>query len=80
MVGAFRLWEAREMRLSGFVRCALTALTQQSWIARDAARLKGPLLYVSDGGDNFLYVFSLPGGKLVEKITGYLSHLGFSES
>ncbi|MGP8101387.1 MAG: hypothetical protein ACLQHL_11645 [Candidatus Cybelea sp.] len=48
----------------------------QSWIARDASRLKGPLLYVSDGGDNFLYVFSLPGGQLVEKITGFRAIAG----
>lgn len=42
----------------------------QSWMARRALRM-GPLLYISDDDDNFLYVFSLPGGKLVGKITGF---------
>jgi hypothetical protein len=36
-----------------------------------AIREKGPLLYVSDVSDNVLYVFSLPSGRLVQKITGF---------
>jgi hypothetical protein len=39
-------------------------------------RRSGPLLYVSDGGDNFLYVFSLPDANLVQKITGFAAIAG----
>ena len=47
----------------------------QSWMAREGPRM-GPLLYVSDDGDNLLYVFSLPGGKLVGTITGFFAIRG----
>lgn len=44
------------------------ALTQ---MATQSSLRNVPLLYVSDDGDNFLYVFSLPAGKLVRKISGF---------
>ena len=43
-----------------------------------AAAAKGisNLLYVSDDGDDFLYVFGLPGGKLVGTIPGFRAIAG----
>ena len=48
---------------------------QRSWMSPDASR-QSRLLYVSDDSDNDLYVFSLPGGKLVGTITGFLGLAG----
>ena len=44
-------------------------------MAADAGGIRN-LLYVSDDGDNFLYVFALPKGKLVGTITGFLGIAG----
>ena len=44
-------------------------------MAADAGGISN-LLYVSDDGDNFLYVFALPKGKLVGTITGFLGIAG----
>jgi hypothetical protein len=43
----------------------------QSSLAVSAKVAKGPLLYATDAGNNIVYIISLPGGKLVGKLTGF---------
>lgn len=43
--------------------------------APDAGR-SGPLLYVSDISSRSVYVFSLPGGSLIQTITGFIENAG----
>lgn len=42
---------------------------QTSWMARDAA--KNALLYVADSGEDAVYVYTFPGGKLTGTLTGF---------
>ncbi len=47
----------------------------RSWMSPEATRLRR-LLYVSDDGDNDVYVFSLPRGRLLGTLTGFRGAAG----